>query len=53
MNTTPRLIVDCGDFIIVVSKVLNLLHNRSSGFNDNLMHVFNHLLASGVRVMFM
>jgi hypothetical protein len=44
MNTTPKLIVDCGNFITINSKVPSLLHKSFGGFNDNLMHVFNHLL---------
>jgi len=46
MNITPRLVVDCGNFITVDKKVPSLLHNSFGGFNDNLMHVFNHLPTS-------
>jgi hypothetical protein len=52
MNIAPKLVVDCGNFIIVDSKVLGFLHNCFNGFNDNPMHVFNHLLAGGVIPMF-
>jgi hypothetical protein len=52
MNIAPRLVVDYGNFIIVNSKVLVLLHNNSSGFNDNPMHAFSHLPANGVKLMF-
>jgi hypothetical protein len=52
MDITPRLVVDYGNFIIVDSNVLGLSHNSFSGFNDNPMHFFNHLLASGVKPMF-
>jgi hypothetical protein len=38
--------------ITVDSKLLGLLHNNSSEFNDNLMHVFNHLPTNGIRLVF-
>jgi hypothetical protein len=52
VNTTQRLVVDCGNVIIVDNKVPGLLHNSFGGFNDNSMHVFNHLPTSGIKLMF-
>jgi hypothetical protein len=52
MNTTPRLVVDYGNFIIVDDKGPSLLHNSFGGFNDNPMHAFNHLPGSEIKPMF-
>jgi hypothetical protein len=51
VNITSKLVVDCGNFITVDSDVPGLLRNSFGGFNDNSMHVFNHLLAIGIKPM--
>jgi hypothetical protein len=33
--------------------VLDLLHSNFGRFDDNVMHLFNHPLANGVKLMFM
>lgn len=49
MNITPRLIINCDNFI---NKVLDLLYNFGR-FNDNVMHVFSHSLTSEIKLIFM
>ncbi len=53
MYNTSRLIVNYNNFITIANNVPNLLHNNFGRFDDNPMHVFNHPLANGIKLMFM
>jgi len=50
MHTTPRLIINCGNFITIDNNVPDILHNFS-WFDDNLVHGFSHFLISGIKPM--
>jgi len=52
MHTTPRLIVNCWNFIIIDNEVLGFLHNNFDQFDENLVHGFNHLITSGIKLVF-
>jgi hypothetical protein len=52
MHTTPRLIINCNNFITIDTNVPNLLYTNFDRFDDNTMHVFNHPLANGIKLMF-
>lgn len=52
MHITPKLIMNCANLITTNTKVANLLTNNFHRLNDNVMHVFNHILSNGVRPMF-
>jgi hypothetical protein len=52
MHITPRLNVDCWNFIIIDNEIPDFLHNNFGQFDENLVHGFSHLLTSGIKPMF-
>jgi hypothetical protein len=52
VHTTPRLIVNCNNFITINNNVFDLFHINFGRFDGSTMHVFNHPLANGVKLMF-
>ncbi len=52
MHTTPRLNVNCCNFIIIDNEVPSFLPNNFGQFDENLVHGFSHLLTNGIKPMF-
>lgn len=52
MHTTPRLNVNCCNFIIIDNGVPSFLPNNFGQFDENLVHDFSHLLTNGIKLVF-
>jgi hypothetical protein len=52
MHITLRLIVNCWNFIIIDNEAFGFLHSNFNQFDENLVHDFSHLLASGIKLVF-
>jgi hypothetical protein len=51
MHNTLQLVANCDNFVTTNNNILGFLHYGFNGFDDNLVHGFNHLPANGVKLV--